>query len=71
MKPMMMMRMMMKRMKTILLRMPFLIETLLRLNTESDGEDETDSDEEADLDIGDINHPDYMPPHVQARLLGP
>jgi hypothetical protein len=27
--------------------------------------------DEDDLDLHDFNHPNYMPPHVQARLLGP
>jgi hypothetical protein len=42
-------------------------ETTLIAHAKSD-EDLYDED---DLDLHDVNHPNYMPLHVQARLLGP
>jgi hypothetical protein len=41
------------------------------LDAEPDGYDDEDSYDEDDLDLHDVNHPDYIPPHVQARLIGP
>jgi hypothetical protein len=41
------------------------------LDTEPDGDDNEDSYDKDDLDLHDINHPDYMPLHVQAHLHGP
>jgi hypothetical protein len=36
------------------------------LDAEPDGDDNED-----ELDLHDVNHPNYMPPHVQSHLLGP
>jgi transposase InsO family protein len=41
------------------------------LDAEPDGGDDEDLYDKDDLDLHDVNHPDYMPPHVQDRLLGP
>jgi hypothetical protein len=41
------------------------------LDAEPDGDNDKDSYDEDDLDLYDVNHPNYMPPHVQARLIGP
>jgi hypothetical protein len=40
------------------------------LHAEPDGNENEDSYDEDDLDLHDVNHPDYMSPHVQAHLLG-
>jgi hypothetical protein len=41
------------------------------LDAEPDGDDDKDLYDEDDLDLHDVNHPDYMLPHDQARLIGP
>jgi hypothetical protein len=41
------------------------------IDVDFDGSDNEDSYNGEDLDLYDINHPDYMPPHVQAHLIGP
>jgi hypothetical protein len=41
------------------------------LDTDPDGDNNKESYDKDDLDLHDVNHPDYIPPHVQASLLGP
>jgi hypothetical protein len=41
------------------------------LDAEPNGDDDKDLYDKDDLDLHDVNHPNYMPPHVQDRLLGP
>jgi hypothetical protein len=41
------------------------------LVSEPNGNDDKDAYDEDDLNLHDVSHPDYMPPHVQDRLLGP
>jgi hypothetical protein len=40
------------------------------LDAEPNGDYNKDLYDEDELDFHDVNHPDYMPPHVQARLIG-
>jgi hypothetical protein len=41
------------------------------IDPENHGDDEEDSYNEDDLDVHDVIHPIYIPPHAQASLLGP
>jgi hypothetical protein len=41
------------------------------LDADTNGDNNKDSYDEDDLDLHDVNHPDYMPTHVQTGLIRP